>query len=144
MLILEGKAPKKYGNVAEQAIIWFVAEYLYRYNIEIQLEHGNLREREACYGACIVLSDTGKPREFLISMDNRLGIRDYTSTLLHECWHIYQLCTGRLSYKNTKDSFICCWDKMNIDDLDYQKQPHELEAYAMQNALYARFKLRKL
>ena len=133
MLILDiDKSRKK--NLCEDVICWFVANYLSRYKIEIIVEHKKLME-EGALGYCGVLGSTYRPREFIIEIDHRLKYEPYVTTLLHECQHIYQHCKGYLKIKGNKH----LWKGKSVDDLEYSKQDHEIEAEYMEKVLFDQY-----
>lgn len=133
MLILDiDKSRKK--NLCEDVICWFVSKYLNRFNIEIIVEHKNLK-KEKVLGYCGILGSTYRPREFLIEIDSRLGYGSYVTTLLHECQHIYQHCKGHLKIKGNKQ----LWKGKDISSLPYDVQEHEIEANYMENVLFLEY-----
>lgn len=133
MLILDIDKSKK-KNLCEDVICWFVSKYLNRFNIEIIVEHKNLK-KEKVLGYCGILGSTYRPREFLIEIDSRLGYGSYVTTLLHECQHIYQHCKGHLKIKGNKQ----LWKGKDISSLPYDVQEHEIEANYMENVLFLEY-----
>ena len=83
---------KRCVNVAE----WFVNEYLSRYNIDINIHHCRLVNREGVYGWCWATDCDYRYREFDIEIHNHLPLYMYIETLLHELRQVYQLDTGDL------------------------------------------------
>lgn len=64
---------------------WFLMEYLSNYGIDLTVEHIDLSS-EGVTGWCIRDSDY----EFTIQIHNSLEGDEYTSTILHELYHVYQ------------------------------------------------------
>ena len=64
---------KRCVDVAE----WFVDEYLSRYNIDINIHHCRLVNREGVYGWCWATDCDYRPREFDIEIHNQLPIHMY-------------------------------------------------------------------
>ena len=118
---------KRCVNVVE----WFVDEYLSRYNININVHHCRLINRESVYGWCWATDCDYRPREFDIEMHNQLPIHDYIETLLHELWHVYQHVTGQLKDKYNKRY----WKGIDHSETDYDDQPWEVEALKMEKIL---------
>ena len=118
---------KRCADVVE----WFVSKYLPRHKLQIAVHHRGLL-REGAYGFCTVMDSDYRPREFEIEMHNKLNIDDYTSTLLHELWHVYQHVKGDLKDKGEKRY----WKGTDHSHTDYSNQPWEVEAREMERKLY--------
>ena len=113
---------------------WFVNEYLPRHKVEINVDHkGLLRER--VFGWAWVVPPDHRPREFEVEIHNRLSVEDYTETLLHELWHVYQHVTGQLKDKYNKRY----WKGIDHSETNYDDQPWEKEAHRMEKILYKRY-----
>ena len=123
---------KRCVNVVE----WFVDEYLSRYNININVHHCRLINRESVYGWCWATDCDYRPREFDIEIDNQLPMHMYIETLLHELWHVYQHVKGDLKDRYGKR----CWKGVDHSQIDYEKQPWEKEAVKMEQILYREYK----
>ena len=123
---------KRCVNVAE----WFVNEYLSRYNIDINIHHCRLVNREGVYGWCWATDCDYRPREFDIEIHNQLPIHMYIETLLHELWHVYQHVKGDLKDKYGKR----LWKGVDHSKIDYDNQPWEKEAVKMEKILYRKYK----
>ena len=70
-------------------VLWFVAKYLPRHKLDITINHRGLL-REGVFGWCTVVDCDYRPRAFEIELHNRMDPIQYTQTLLHELWHVYQ------------------------------------------------------
>ena len=92
---------------------WFVDKFLSRYNIDINVHHCRLVNRESVYGWCWPTDCDYRPREFDIEIDNQLPINQYIETLLHELWHVYQHVKGDLKDRYGKR----CWK--GVDPVSY-------------------------
>ena len=123
---------KRCVDVAE----WFVDEYLSRYNIDINIHHCRLINRESGYGWCWATVCDYRPREFDIEIDNQLPMYMYIETLLHELWHVYQHVKGDLKDRYGKR----CWKGVDHSKIDYENQPWEKEAVKMEKILYRKYK----
>lgn len=133
MLILDiDKSRKK--NLCEDVICWFVSKYLSRFNIEIIVEHKNLKQ-EGFWGYCGIVDSTYRARVFLIEIDPNLRYKSYVTTLLHECQHIYQHCKGHLKIKGNKQ----LWKGKDLSSTPYDVQEHEIEANYMENVLFLEY-----
>lgn len=133
MLVLDINKSRK-RNLCEDIICWFVSKYLNRFNIKIIVEHKNLK-KEGVLGYCGILGSTYRAREFLIEIDPKQGYESYSTTLLHECQHIYQHCKGYLTIKGNKQ----LWKGKDISSLPYDVQEHEVEANYMENVLFLEY-----
>ena len=75
--------PSRIPGIEE--IDWFLMEYLSDYGIDLTIEHRDL-SKEGVYGWCMSLHGN----EFFIQIHNDLSDEDYTKTILHELYHVYQ------------------------------------------------------
>ena len=76
-----------------------------------------------------------RPREFEMEIHNRLNPEDYTKTLLHELWHVYQHVPGDLKDKRQ----YRLWKGVDHSNTDYEDQPWEVEAHRMEDELYREY-----
>ena len=56
----------------------------------------------------------------------------YVTTLLHELVHLRQWVRGQLKYRSGRMLF----NEERVTDMEYVHQPHEIEAFALENSLY--------
>ena len=131
MLSLEYSGYNYSKKRCESIVQWFVDKYLPRHKLEIVVHHRGL-VHEGVYGWCTVLDCNWRPRAFEIELHNQMSIDDYTSTLLHELWHVYQHVKGNLKDKGEKRF----WKGIDHSDTVYSNQPWELEAREMERKLY--------
>ena len=68
-------------------VSWFAETYLPNHKIFINVDHKGLL-REGVFGWAWVVPPDHRPREFEVEIHNRLTPEDYTSTRLHELWHV--------------------------------------------------------
>ena len=80
-------------RLCESVTSWFMREYFRHHKIDVEVEHRGLK-REYALGYCDVVGSYRKPRKFLIEMQTHLDKKEYTKTLLHELWHVYQHVKG--------------------------------------------------
>ena len=114
----------------ESIVNWFVDKYLPNHKISVNIDHKGLL-REGVFGWAWVVPPDHRPREFEVEIHNRLTPEDYTSTLLHELWHVYQHATGQLKDKYNKRY----WKGIDHSETDYEDQPWEKEAHQMEKVL---------
>ena len=126
-----GYSHKQCVNIVE----WFVDEYLSRYNIDINVHHCRLVNRESVYGWVWSVDCDYRPREFDVEIHNQMSVEDYTKTLLHELWHVYQHVKGLLKDKYGKR----LWKGVDHSKVDYSDQPWEQEAHKMEEVLYEEY-----
>ena len=69
---------------------WCMDKYLPKHKIIVNIDHKGLL-REGVFGWAWAADCDHRPRDFEVEIHNRLSPEDYTSTLLHELWHVYQL-----------------------------------------------------
>ena len=109
---------------------WFAETYIPNHKIFVNVDHKGLI-REGVFGWAWVVPPDHRPREFEVEIHNRLTPQDYTSTLLHELWHVYQHVTGQLKDKYNKRY----WKGIDHSETDYKDQPWEVEAHRMEKVL---------
>ena len=118
----------------ESIVNWFVDTYLPNHKLFLNIDHKGLL-RESVFGWAWVVPPDHRPREFEVEIHNRLSVEDYTSTLLHELWHVYQHVTGQLKDKYNKRY----WKGIDHSKTDYADQPWEVEALRMEKILYREY-----
>ena len=118
----------------ESIVNWFVDKYLPNHKIFVNVDHKGILH-EGVFGWAWVVPPDHRPREFEIEIHNRMSVEDYTSTLLHELWHVYQHATGQLKDKYNKRY----WKGIDHSDTDYEDQPWEKEAVKMEKILYREY-----
>ena len=131
MLYLETTGYSYSQRRCENIVAWFVAEYLPRHKLDITVNHRGLL-REGVYGWCTVQDCDHRPRAFEIELHNRMDVKLYTKTLLHELWHVYQHVKGNLKDKGSKRF----WKGIDHSLVDYDDQPWEQEARKMEVILF--------
>ena len=109
---------------------WFMCKYLPNHKISVNIDHKGLL-REGVFGWAWVVPPDHRPREFEVEIHNRLTPEDYTSTLLHELWHVYQHVTGQLKDKYNKRY----WKGIDHSETDYEDQPWEKYSHQMEKVL---------
>ena len=115
-------------------VSWFVDKYLPNHKIFVNVDHKGLI-REGVFGWAWVVPPDHRPREFEVEIHNRLTPENYTETLLHELWHVYQHVTGQLKDKYNKRY----WKGIDHSKTDYDDQPWEKDAHRMEKILYKRY-----
>jgi hypothetical protein len=108
--------------------------YMPRHIIDLRIVHRGLK-REFVYGWCDFEDNHKKPRAFLIELQSNMNLETYTKTLIHELVHVRQWVFGSLRQKYGK----MYYGSTNVEDLDYDDQPHEIEAQEQENILYAEY-----
>ena len=90
---------------------WFVDEYLSRYKLDINIHHCRLKKRNDVFAWVWYTDCKSRPREFDIEIHNTMNKEDYTKTLLHELWHIYQY---------VKKILICEHEAYHMEEVLYE------------------------
>ena len=109
---------------------WFIDRYLPRHKLTIDIVHRSLM-KDDCYGYLDATSYS-RPRDFTISLHSGMKEIDYVKTLLHELVHLKQWVEGSLRLKSGRTYY----KGMNVSDVKYYEQPHEIEAFKLQEELY--------
>ena len=118
----------------ERVVNWFVNKHLPNHKVIINVDHLGLL-REGVFGWVWAADCDHRPRDFEMELHNRLNPEDYTKTLLHELWHVYQHVTGQLRDKYKKR----LWKGVDHSETDYEDQPWEVEAHRMEEVLYKEY-----
>lgn len=118
------------GNVTS----WFLNKFLPRHKVEIEILHRGLK-RENVYGWCSTVGKTYRPRSFLIELRSFMDEEDYIRILLHELVHLRQWVIGDLCQKRGKTYY----GSIDVYELDYEDQPHEIEAREQEELLYQEY-----
>jgi hypothetical protein len=118
------------GDVAS----WFLNKFLPRHKIYVEIVHRGLK-RECVYGYCNYTGESYRPREFLIELDTHMNRELYIKTLLHELVHLRQWVTGTLRTKRGKRYY----NSINVEDIEYWDQPHEVIARREEILLYQEY-----
>ena len=121
-------------RLCESIVSWFNDKYLKRFKVELEVLHRGLK-REGVLGYCDVSGGTRNPREFLIELQSNLDEETYTSTLIHECVHLMDFVKGDLKIKSCRKYY----KGIDVEEMDYEDQPHEIHAYKMEQELYEEY-----
>lgn len=113
---------------------WFMTKFMPRHVIDLRILHRGLK-REFVYGWCDFEDDYKRPRAFLIELQSHMDQESYIKTLLHELVHVRQWVFGNLRQKRGK----MYYGSTSLEDLDYEDQPHEIEAREQENILYLQY-----
>lgn len=134
MLFLEITGYGYSKRLCEDVVTWFIAKYLPRHKLEIEVLHRGLK-REGALGYCDVAGRHYNPREFLIELDTHLDKETYITVLLHELYHILQFVSGELKLKSSKKYYKgeC------MEDIEYWEQSHEISARWNERILYQKY-----
>ena len=134
MLYLETTGYNYSKQRCQRIVNWFVNTYLPRYKITINVDHLGLM-RQGVFGWMWASDCDYRPREFEIEIHNRMSPENYTKTLLHELWHVYQHVKNQLKDKYNKR----LWRGIDHSDTAYAKQPWEKDATIMEEILYTKY-----
>lgn len=122
-------------RLCESVASWFVNKYFPRHQLEIEIFHRGLK-REGVNGWCDTVGTNYRPRQFLIELDTYMDEELYIRTLLHELIHVKQWVEGSLTFSKQHRYF----KSVNVDEMDYEDQPHEIEAYEKEKELLDEYK----
>ena len=111
-----------------------------RLTIKVQLLKG-LIDNNSVFGDCIYLDEcNGRPREFLIRVDNSLRLRTLLTTIAHELVHVKQWATGEMwEYSAIHSTTRWKQKKIRTDKTDYWDLPWEIEAHGREIGLFVRW-----
>lgn len=134
MLFLETSGYNYSKKRCKGVVEWFVTKHLPNHKLSIEVNHRGLY-REGVYGWCTVMDCNYRPRDFLIELHNFMTMENYTKTLMHELWHVYQHVKGALKDKYQKR----LWKGIDYTNVDYEDQPWEIQAQQMEEILYLEY-----
>ena len=142
LLTTVGKPKNVPIRLCKQAIHWYgknlLGSRLYHL-IEINVEF-NARELDKhVYAYCEWMDSNHKAREFNIIINPHLNKKTTLVVLAHEMIHVKQYAKGELKDYLRMDS-VKWKGKIYVDEIDYWKQPWEMEAHKMESRLYLEFK----
>ena len=118
-------------RICESVTDWFMNRYMPRHTIDLRVVHRGLK-RDLVYGWCDFEDNYKRPRAFLIELQSNMSLELYIKTLIHELVHVRQWVFGSLRQKRGK----MYYGSTNVEDLDYDDQPHEIEAREQEETLY--------
>jgi hypothetical protein len=121
--------------LCEDVASWFLNKFFPRHKITVDILHRGLK-REGVHGWCDIIGKKYYPRNFLIELDTYMDKELYIKTLFHELVHVKQWVDGTLSNKKQYRYY----NSVNIDEMDYEDQPHEIEAYKKEEELFNEYK----
>jgi hypothetical protein len=121
-------------RICEDVTSWFLNQFFPRHKLYVEILHRGLK-REGVYGYCDYTGESYRPREFLIELDTWMNEELYIKTLLHELVHLQQWVTGTLRSKRGKRYY----NSINVEDIEYWDQPHEIEAREQEGKLYLKY-----
>lgn len=136
-----------YNNQAERDIIdsasEFAAAKLFpRFKVDITFRFiKNLKEKEKIEGDVVFLDDSYRPRDFIVRVHKGLAKDDLITLVIHEFVHIKQYMRKELYFKFDKKkwTYKVHFKGRNVDNVKYLDQPHEKEAYRLQEKLYKEY-----
>jgi len=134
MLYLETTGYNYSKQRCQRIVNWFVRTHLPRHKLVINIDHLGLM-RQGVFGWMWASDCDYRPREFEIEIHNRMTPENYTKTLLHELWHVYQHVKNQLKDKYNKR----LWRGIDHSDTAYAKQPWEKDATRMEEILYTKY-----
>lgn len=109
--------------------------------IKVSLTKG-LINGTGVYGDCIYTDDecSGRPRSFLIRVDNSLRLRPLLTTIAHEVVHAKQWAKGEMwEYSHKKATTRWLQNPIRTDKTDYWDLPWEIEAHGRETGLFIRW-----
>jgi hypothetical protein len=108
----------------------------------------NLYKNTGCYGQIIWEDTNYRPRKFSIDIDPKSYVSKITKTLIHEMIHVSQFASGKMQDSLrvfNQRRWSTKWNKkfIDMDKVDYDDHPWEIEAYALEPIYYEKWKVYK-
>jgi hypothetical protein len=113
----------------KSVLSWYDKNFLKEYEYDVIVEHSYLSEETALMH---VSGELEEPREFTIEIHKYLNGKEYIMTLIHEMIHIEDYIKGNLTEQDGKRY----WKGVFYESVDYDKQPWEIKAAALENTFY--------
>ncbi len=132
--IIETTGYGYHRRICEDVSSWFLNKFLPRHKVYVEIHHRGLK-REGVYGWCDFEDDYVRPRSFLIELQVFMNRELYIQTLLHELVHVRQWVLGDLRQKRGK----MYYNSINVEDIEYWDQPHEIIARREEILLYQEY-----
>lgn len=132
-MIITGKVSK-----SQLAAIDFFADALLTKQLKKHIIiHVKFRKTMNCLGLTGVedYNSSGKPREFIVEINRDQSQEEIIKTIAHEMIHVRQYAMGQLNEQGTQ----WCGKKLKRE-LEYHKQPWEIEAHDVSDILYEEYK----
>ena len=112
-------------QLAGECVKWCIKQLLPRYrSLDINIRFSVMED----HGCCYKLDEVG--RKFKLSIKKGLSIYELISTLCHEMVHVKQYAKGELRWCNKTSNRM--WKKKVYNDIAYDDQPWEKEAYKLE------------
>ena len=125
------------GRVSERLLIeectkWCIKRLLPRFRtIDLKIRVKEMEDMGCCYQ----LNDNS--RQFKITIKKGLSLFDLISTICHEMVHLKQYARKELRWCNKTSNRM--WKKSVYNDVSYDNQPWEREAYRLEKRLAIEF-----
>ena len=108
-----------------ECVKWCIKQLLPKYrSLDINIRFCGMED----HGCCYKLDEVG--RKFKLSIKKGLSIYELISTLCHEMVHVKQYAKGELRWCNKTANRM--WKKSVYNDIAYDDQPWEKEAYRLE------------
>ena len=120
-------------RLASECVRWCIKTLLPKYrSLDISVRLRDMADHGCCYKL-----DDQIGRKFKIAIKKGLSIYELISTLCHEMVHVKQYAKGELRWCNKKNNNM--WKKTVKNDIPYDDQPWEKEAYKLESKLAMEF-----
>ena len=106
--------------------------------LNITVEIKNL-DKEKAHGFCTP-ERKQRPREFVLEVSIKLGMKDLLKTVAHEMTHVKQFARGELFTSGAKRRWQGKWVSKNIS---YWDEPWEIEATGREVGLFVQWAVRE-
>jgi len=141
---IEVNGGKKYQKDYVRDIIEFSAEKLMSFNLRSKLYivcnlERNLFKNTMNYGECTWDDDNIRPKDFEISVDSNLKLRNLLTTVAHEMVHVKQFAKGEMTDLIKTQEVRWLGKRFTHDNTDYWDRPWEIEAHGRETGLFVRW-----
>lgn len=133
-----GKSPKITKQELKKATRFFGSKLLRKdtYN-QIDLEIILTKPEDGFDGFCEWSVTNYRPKDFLITINNKKCKKTILKILAHEMVHLRQFTTNQLfQYYYNDERMRWKKDIMSLDDVKYNDRPWEIEANELEEVLY--------
>ena len=120
-------------RLAGECVKWCIKQLLPRYrSLDISVRFCVMEDHGCCYKL-----DDEVGRKFKLSIRKGLSIYELISTICHEMVHVKQYAKKELRWCNRKNNNM--WKKSIKNDIAYEDQPWEKEAYRLEPKMAIEF-----
>jgi len=139
-IYITGKSPKITKPEIKKAVRFYGSKLLRSDTYDkIYLEIALTSQTDGFYGFCEWIGTNYRPKDFLITLNNRLCRKTTLQNLAHEMVHLRQYATNQLFDYMNNDNVRWKKSLYDQDEVKYMDRPWEIQAYELEDILYEQY-----